>query len=252
MKGFFQVRLLTKYSRLTDTFPSADGEFYRSYIASLQRKFDTLSKEIMSPQLNFVASAPGKIEDILNKLLPKDDSSVIFDQAKSGVTDDLVGTFNELYFRLVEYYLQAEEKGTRSDEDVWITYSKPLREQRILTLLAPHTIRTENDTLDFEYAYKNGRWSLLQPISFDLMSAYNIKKKARLWLGNQMVLKNSKEELNLYLLLGKPNENIPALAKAYNQAKDILTQESVDYNRNLVEEDEAADFAKEVSGQFKH
>lgn len=251
-KQFFQVRLLTKYSRLTDAFPGSDGEFYRKYIGFLQRKFDKLSKEIMIPQFKFTDNKSLGIRELLNSVLPKDDSSIIFDHPKGGVSEDIEGVFSQLYDRLVEYYLHGDEKGTRSDEDVWSSFSKPLKEQDVLAHLRPHIVRTSNDTLEFEYAFKNGRWSLFQPVSFDLTSATYIKRKARLWLGNQMVLKHSAEILGLYLLLGKPKEADTALAKSYGEAKDILSQEEVGYKREIIEEDEATDFAKDIKSQVEH
>lgn len=250
-KRFFAVRFLTRYSRLTEAFPGVEGDFYREYIGGLERRFEKLSREINTPQANFKYELPEKISQILSSVLPTDDSSIVFDAPKVGIADDIEAVFNELYTRLVEKYLQKPKEFTRSDEDVWSLYSKPLRSKNIIARLAPHVVKTPNDNLEFDYAYKNGRWSLFQPISLDLKSADSIKKKARLWLGNQMVLKQSEDVVGLYLLLGKPSQDDPILTKAYENAKEILLQEQVEYTRKLVEEDQIEGFTEEVNSLTK-
>jgi hypothetical protein len=243
---YFNARLLTKYKRISSTFPGLDGEYYRKYVTYLQTLLDNLSIKIGSPQINFKQEWPERLDELLDSILPKDDSSIYFDLPKEGLAKDLNILFEDLYSRLVERYVSDSERTTRHDEDVWNFYKRPLQEQNLLTHLQSHTITTSNDTIEFPHGWKNGKWNVLQPLSFDLSTPTYIKKKAREWLGTAIVLDNSKELSHLYLLLGKPSSQQEDLNKAYSQTKDILNVKLKNFSIQLIEEDEAQNFALDI------
>ena len=159
--AFFKVRLLPKYGRITAAFPATDGEFYRGYISSLQTKFDKMADK----QVTFEPWLPNSIEELLNGVLPPDDSSIQFGEVQGGMADDLDATFEAVYKRLVETHLPREESETRNEAEVWSIFNKLLREQHVTRYLQTAIIRTDKQDFEFEHAWKNGHWKALEPLS---------------------------------------------------------------------------------------
>lgn len=248
---FFRVRLLNKYQRITCAFPSADGEHYRKYITALQTKFDNLTDEVNSKQLSLQPWLPNLVDELLSKVLPPDDSSIQFGPIQGGMTLDLDQVFSDLYYRLVELYVPAEERLSRTEHEIWNLFSKPLRGHSVVGFLHPTVIRTEKDDIELDHAWKNGRWKALQPLSFDLQHASTISKKARTWLGTNVILNESNEVAKVYYLLGQPRRDDPSLMKAYVKAKDLLATGEYAKKIEIVEEDEAEDFARSISPQIQ-
>jgi hypothetical protein len=249
--AFFQVRLLQKYGRITNAFPMADGEFYRRYISSLQTKFDKLVEKVNSKQTTFESWPPDHIEELLNQVLPVDDSSIQFGEVQGGMTDDLEVTFEEVYRRLIETHLPQEENESRSDMEIWGVFSKVLREQKVIRYLRSTVIRADSQDIEFDYAWKNGRWKALQPLSFDLLHPGSINKKAWQYFGMDVLLQKSKELNKLYYLLGKPRRDDSAVLRAYNKAKDLLGKGDHAKKIQLIEEDEAEDFARDIAPKIE-
>ncbi len=249
--AFFKVRLLQKYRRITNAFPEADGEFYRRYIASLQSKFNALADKVNSKQSTFEPWPPSRVEELLIQVLPPDDSSIQFGEAQGGMTKDLDTTFEDIYKRLIEAHLPHEEHESRNEAEVWSVFREPLQKRNIIRLLAPHVIHTKKQDFEFEHAWKNGHWSALQPLSFDLIHPKNIKNKALQYFGANVVLNDSKEVNALYYLLGAPSRDDKAVLKEYGKAKDLLGTGEYAKKIKLIEEDEAEDFAREIASKIE-
>jgi hypothetical protein len=249
--AFFKVRLLQKYRRITNAFPEADGEFYRRYIASLQSKFDALAEKVNSKQSTFEPWPPSRVEELLVQVLPPDDSSIQFGEAQGGMTKDLEATFEDIYRRLIEAHLPHEEKESRNEAEVWNVFREPLRKQNVIRLLSPHVIHIKKQEFEFDYAWKNGHWSALQPLSFDLVQPKSIRNKAFQYFGANVVLHDSKTINTLYYLLGAPRRDDTPVLKEYAKAKDLLGAREHANMIKLIEEDEADDFAREIAPKIE-
>ena len=125
---YFRAQLLNKYGRITDTFPGADGEYFRRYINNFQRILYGLSNKINSNQIDMFPKQVDKIENLLASVLPPDDASIRFSEPHEGLVEDLDVVFDELYIRLVEQYLKVPERESRTDDEVWQAYQNPLKE----------------------------------------------------------------------------------------------------------------------------
>ncbi len=248
-ENYFRVRLLHKYARITNTFPNADGEHYRRYINSLQRKFDNLVDQVTSEQMDFYLSM--NLDGLLSTVLTPDDSAVQFGPLQGGMTGDLDDVFNDLYYRLVEAYTPTDERVSRSEQEIWSLYSKSLQTHSVVSLLRSTTIQTPNSSIELDHAWKNGKWKALQPLSFDLLHRTSIDRKARLWLGTNVILQRSEEIAKVYYLLGEPRRDDKDLKKAYNDAKDLLGTGDYADKVEIIEENEAEDFAREISSKIK-
>lgn len=253
--NYFRTLITTRYQRLTDTFYNADGEAYRAYIIKLQRRFDALSKDIENQQLKLFDNKDFNIINLLRKYLRKD-SSFQYSNPANGITlaseNALQTTFDHLYNDYVEKYITKTGKTSRTEEEVWRGVYRPKIEKinsEIIHQLQPKEIHTEKDNLVFDYAWKNGKYHLLEPISFDLATPHTIINKAHRNLGRNVLLNSSREIASLYLLLGKPINKEESVFRSYERAKDIIQPNGFDYKYNIsiIEEDEAEDFATYIS-----
>ncbi len=246
LRPYLKVRLLTKHARITNTFPSADGDYYRRYIASLQTKFDFLAESVNSKQISFESWPPNNLDDLLTRVLPPDDSAIQFGPLHGGMAGNLDKVFDDLYYRLIETYIPADERLSRSEQEIWSLFSRPLHAQHVTNLLSSTIIRAEKDDVELAHAWKNGRWKALQPISFDLQHAGSIQRKAHQWLGTSVILDESSEVARVYYLLGKPRRDEASVQKAYRKAKDLLGTSKYASKIEVIEEDAAEDFAATI------
>ena len=97
--------------------------------------------------------------------------------------------------------------------------------------------------LDFEHAFKNERWHVLQPVSLDYARPESLQEKAMRCLGQASVLEGNPELGRLYLLLGAPLQ--PSHREAYEKAKRLLHKMPVEHE--VVEEDQAEEFARRIA-----
>jgi len=248
--AYFKAKLLTKYHRITSTFPETNGDLYKSYIGHLQTRIDQLGDKINSKQSTFDPWLPQRIDELLSKVLPVDDSSIQFGPVHGGTTSDPESTFESLFQRLVEFYLPQEEKVSRSEADIWSLFSKHLKTHNVVSRLRPTVIHTAVEEIEFEHAWKNGRWKALQPVSFDLMHSGSIKNKAFQYLGTNVSLEECRDFGKIYYLLGGPRRDDPSLKQAYSKAKDLLGLGKHASKVELIEEDAAEDFANSVSPEI--
>jgi hypothetical protein len=135
--------------------------------------------------------------------------------------------------------------------EIWSTFSKALREQKVIRYLRSTTIHADSQDIDFDYAWKNGHWNALEPLSFDLIHPGSINKKAWQYFGMDVILQESKELSILYYLLGKPHREDNAVLRAYAKAKDLLGTGQHAKKIKLIEEDEAEDFAREIAPKIE-
>ncbi|MCL4506676.1 MAG: DUF3037 domain-containing protein [Chloroflexi bacterium] len=243
---YFKVRILTRYQRITSTFPTADGESYRRYAYHLQADFDEVARDIARGQISFLEELPNDISIILKGVLIPDDSEIRFTPPYIGSATNLDVMFEYLYERLVERYIDHQNTGSRSDDDVWQVYKLPLHNASVLARLQPISIPTPYETFEFQHAVRNGVWNLLQPISFDVANPGTISNKAKTWFGAVQILKEASVPHKLFMLLGKPHRDDRALMQAYGRAVNLFQSKSQQLDLRIVEEESAADFAREI------
>ena len=177
-----------KYARLSNLFIDVDGVQFRSLMNFLEVRVDEVRRKFET-ELPFEGK-PKDVLDIANQILPKDDTSFQFSASGSGLTNDPAKTLEELFNRYVDRYTQKREAVTRDDQEVWKTFKRPLEQKRVIKYLRPHQIVANDYDYEFEHAWRNGQWHVLEPISFDLESPASIKDKAARWLGRTMALQS--------------------------------------------------------------
>lgn len=203
-RQFLQFRFLDKASRVSGFFPNANIRFITSTLTFLQGQFYSLSKRLYQ-ELELDKGAD--LESLTRSILPKDDSSLMFSEVKRGRDVNIELACDDLYDRIVvRNVADTEEMDLRYDREVWSKIYKGYFEKyHITSKLQPHTVKTVNDSLQFERAWKNGKWNCFETVSFNLTRKDAVKNKVYKWVGKLDELKTSDEPVNLYLLSVLPN-----------------------------------------------
>lgn len=234
---FLGGRFRTTYGRLAKVFPGMNGQGFKTLMRRIQAEVDQVGSRLNS-EFDFVGFK--SIMEIAHQVLPPDDSALQWSTPGSGVTANPEGELESLFERLVMRYDDKIRHETRSDDDVWREYKRGLETRNVLQFLDRKKFSVSDDEVEFSYAWQNGIWHCLEPISFDMVHAERIREKAHKWLGHLMSVKDAPETFKIYFLLGEPTE--PSLREAVENAVKIL--EKVPVEREIVRESRSAEFCR--------
>lgn len=243
-----QPLILTKarktFGRIKNIFPDLDSDAYKRAIEAIERGMKSVERSLKSEGLFKGEKTAG---DYARIALPLDDSSLQWSPVGAGLTSDPQKTFDQLYHRFITRYDRPSQRR-RSDEDVWRPVEAKLKEQGVQVSLESKRVHGSTDTVDFRHAWKNGRWHVYEPLSFDLSDADNIKDKARRWLGHLSAVKvGATEDVQVHFLVGRPQS--ASLVPAYKNAVEILRQ--VPFDNRVFEEDQIDDFVHEIEDEVR-
>jgi hypothetical protein len=235
-----------RYERLSKTFAGFDGEHYRRTLRQFEAATDRIRQSwegglFGPPQLPADAGAVG------SQIWPDQDLSFRLGPVLAGLTDDPEVTLHSLFERMVGSQYVHGRPETRSDDDIWAVYHPVLARERVASVLRPRKFATPEFELEFQHAFRNDHWHVLQPVSMDHARAEYLQHKAAVWLGNATALRDNRELDRLYLLLGPPR--LEAHRTAYIKAKNLLHKMPIPHD--LVEEQEADAFARELAGYMQ-
>lgn len=170
-------------------------------------------------------------EEVINfNFLVPDSSSLFFSKPKSGIIPQSAQQLKDYYFQLYFKRYLGKEEAERTTE--------PAIKGKLATLIkekiaAPEkVIQSEVEvagrffTEKFSYGWRNGKFNLVTPVSFDLSDKDYIKRKSQQWIG---VLANLEETINskgynLDLIIARPKNH--SLFAAYDNALAILDEYS--------------------------
>lgn len=221
----------TTYARLSSVFPGLNAEHFKSLMRHIEAQFEEYGQRLAT-QLPF--DSPQTIGQIAEGVLPHDDSSLQWSPVGSGVAKDVSRALEELYERMVTKYDDKPTSPVRSDEEVWRHFKHDLEARRVLQHFQPKRIAVQDDEIEFQYSWKNGKWHCLEPISFDLAGAESIRDKAHRWLGQLASVQGAREDFKVYLLVGAPREQKlrPAFDRAISILKKIPTDKEIILERD--------------------
>lgn len=239
------MRVRKTFGRIKNLFPNLDGAAYKHAIEAIHRGMKEVERTLKSRDLSNGKEAA---LDFAKRALPLDDSSLQWSPVGAGLTGDPQKSFDHLYRRFVTRYDRTPQRP-KTDDDVWRLVSNKLKERDLNIQLEPKRIEGITDSVEFRYAWKNGRWNVYEPLSFDLAAAVHIRNKARRWLGHLAAVKDdTNEDVQLHFIVARPQSE--SLTDAYENALAILHR--VPFENNVFEENQIDDVVhrmeKEVSG----
>ncbi|MDX8445349.1 DUF3037 domain-containing protein [Mesorhizobium captivum] len=236
--GFLGAVMRHSYGRISKMFPTLDGATLRHDLASIERAFHKLAKSNVSGDMVDQPNA----STYAHRVVGKDDSALIWSEMGSGMTSDAAKTLENLNSRFVLRYDEVTS-ARRSDADIWRPFRDLLLERRIGDIFQRKTITGVHDAVDFDHAWKNGKWHCFQPLSFDLTTPEGIQEKAARWVGHMVGLKQAEEEFQPYFIVGEPSD--AALATAYERAIDFIR--AAPLNPEIIPEKEMDDLANDLA-----
>jgi hypothetical protein len=235
----------TTFGRLSKTFPGMDGEVFKGLMRHIQSRFeeqgDALKTELP------LAGLPESVMQIAHGVLPADDSTLQWAPLGSGVAEDLPRTLESIFNRMVTRYDERPQQERRSDDEVWRGFRRSLENRHVLKHLQSKRISVQDDEVEFQYAWKNGVWHCLEPVSLDLSSAESIRDKAHRLLGQVTSVRQAKDPFKVYLLLGEPQQE--GLRAAFEKAVSILSKLPVDHE--VVREERADEFTERFAREIE-
>lgn len=237
----------SRYGRVSRFFGEGrvSGQHLRDILRWLQDRIDELGSRIRG-ELD-LGQKPLTLSEALASVLPLDDSSLQWSHEMGGITSNAERTLEELYARFVEKYERPAVRRGRDDAEVWRSFKAAFQTERVLAYLKPHLIRGRDYEYNFDYALRNGRWNVYEPISMDLIDAETIVEKAVRWLGRAQGLSDADEDFTLFALLGPPSDE--RLRSAYMRARNIMKKMTI--RHEFVEERDATELARVLRQEIR-
>lgn len=239
--GFLGAAIRKAYGRVSRLFPSVDGTTLRHDLAGIERTFQKLARTNVRDDL----ISQRNVASYALQVVGRDDSALVWSDVGSGITTDPAKTLEDLHVRFVTQY-DEPSLDRRSDSDVWKPFRDLLIERQIADILQQKTITADHDQVEFDHAWKNGKWHVLQPLSFDLLTADGIQEKAARWVGHMVGLASAHEEFQPYFIVGQPTD--ARLRSAYHRAIEFIG--SAPLKPKVVTEDALGAFADEVAADI--
>ena len=236
---FAGVRLRDRPGRLVQMFSDFDKEHYRRVVSHLGDRLQTLCDRVVGLPY---AQNQRDARAVAISVLREDDSAFQWSPMGSGVSSDLGQTLDRTYERLVVHHEATPPRASRSDEDVWRSFRKSLEQKGRLPALRKKRVSTAHDEIEFQHAWKNGKWHCLEPLSFDLQKPKAIQHKAHTCLGGLTSICEAADDLRVYFLVGKPRRD--GLQAAYERALRILSKAPVEHR--IVAEGQEAQFVESI------
>ena len=232
----------TTYGRLNKVFPGVNAEHFKALMRHIQNSFEERGERLSS---ELQLTSPSGVIEIAQSVLPKDDSSLQWSPSGSGRTDDPAQALEKLFNRMVMRYEDKQTSSNRTDDDVWRHFKKDLEGQRILQYFQPKTISVQDDEIEFQHSWKNGKWHCLEPISFDMATADSIRDKAHRWMGQLASVQGAADAFKVYLLVGAPQQE--SLQPAFLRAMSMLQR--IPGEKEIVLEKDAPGLAARIAGE---
>ena len=193
---FLQCKVITRFGRISNFFNDLNGQSLLSTLKQIEKEVCRTSKQLT--ELFFDCSS---LEEITNSILPKDNSALEFSELRFGIDIDFKSAVSDLFNNMVDKYSTDFEKDPHDDLFAWRrVYKQYFDKYGITGKLKSHTVKTENDDIEFTRAWKNGVWNCYQPLSFDLKRKDSIKNKVYKWSGIINAIEQSNQQMHLYFL----------------------------------------------------
>lgn len=170
---------------------------------------------------------PGRLDEIARRLIRDPGLSYQASPARYGLAENVEAEAQSLFARFLGLpRLDADAPAVaprrhRGDARVWQSFEKIARQREALRdSLHRVTIRSGGMQLSFEHAAKNGKYHVVQPVSFDFASAEEVADKAARCVGLSIAVEQSPEVAQLLLFVGEPADD--ALQDDFRSALEFM------------------------------
>jgi hypothetical protein len=233
--------------RLKAVYPQVPEQLLKNYFQGFNRKAELLNRK---PELFSDYNIENDPVGFINsEFLIADDSALQFSKTRTAVQfspspEDVINQLYQLHLGL--YEAEEEPKGQHNEAYLALQYKKLIREQNPelfsrKLIHENHVIEKLGNHYQFDYAWQNGTFNLVKPVSFDLLKPESIVNKATRYFGEFTLLDEEAEAqgLRFDVLLAKPRQR--QLFKSYDNALRLLEKPR---HVKLVEEAKLADYSQ--------
>jgi hypothetical protein len=235
--------------RITQFFPGVKSSHLRRTLGALKTATKQSKKLFQQSLIESEEDGSGpdyeckRVMQFARGILIEDDSALQWSEPFTGVTTAPAETLKRLYDRLVVRYDIKKGHQQRSDDQVWRVFSKELEARDLMERLQEHVVESKLERVPFKHALKNGKWHLLEPVSFDLLSPESITDKAKRILGQMTLLSHAGSDLKLHFLVGEPSD--ASVRDAYETAMNILGE--VPISKKIYSDSKVDEFVAEIN-----
>jgi hypothetical protein len=245
-QSWIECRIEHRYARLSATFRDFNGHQYRALTRRTVGAIESL-KVRWRDSLAAIEAMPKTVEGVFHLLFPDPGLSFQRGEMQAGLARDLELAIADIFDRMVASQHPDGPEARRTDAQVWSTVQTKLEHLGVLEALQPKKFSSSSFNIEFDYAWKNAEWHVIQPLSMDYRQNDSLQRTATLWLGNATALKEQEELGELAIVLGPPQSS--AQRAAYSRAKDLLHKMPITHR--LIEEDEVEDFTNELAATIR-
>lgn len=229
-----------------DLFTSDETQNFRALMRVISKHANKIEQSLKKNLLNCATPLDQKLLD----LIPKDDSALQWSSISSGLTKDLEATYNRLYARYCGKYDHTPRKTRVTDSDALRNLHNKLVDKKLDDYFIPKDINGSIENVQFPFAWKNGIWHCLEPISFDLANNQSIRDKAHRHVGEISSIRDSNEKFAVYFVATPPKSSNPELTSAFDKALELLYAAPHD-NIDVVTASDADSLLDEFAAQIR-
>lgn len=233
-----------RYARLSRFFGGFESGDYLNLVSRLRTRFRQLADNYADADGFLPMEAREEsAREVALRVVPHDSAALQWSMSGGGLTEDPEAELADLFQRHIARHDEEERKSGRNADEVYRqVYRKAFQTPVVRRNLREHHVEAPLAEHTFPQAWQNGRWNVYETLSFDLMDTEWIWSKAHRWESMTRYLKEA-EDLSITYLLGSPQGRNE---KAYGTAKLLLEKA----NAQLVEENEAEEFARDLERQI--
>ena len=247
--GEVGVQFCRRYSRLSDAFAGFDGEMHRTAMNRMKAALHAIARPMAEGLFQLEERERfSDAEALLRAVWPDQGLAYWGGPALYGVTEDLGAELTRLYDRFVGSQGNSPEQQARRDEEaVWDDFARALTARGVRRdVWTPKAFGPAQ--VEFEHAYKNGKWHVVEPVSLDYLNPGQIKERAILTFGKVAAVSREDELGSVTVLVGKPQRI--ETEQRYHEAMRLLTDLQSGIAR-IVEEDHLGHFAGQVEADLR-
>ncbi|HBL76346.1 MAG: hypothetical protein A2W90_08405 [Bacteroidetes bacterium GWF2_42_66] len=240
------------FSRLKGFFKSFKEAKIKAYLNQIEKNIKLINKRDSLFFTDF-NNDEGLYTLIDQEILKSDDSALQFSSFFKSLsyTTDKIKIINDLYNQFFEDYITKPVSSHITEDAIRKTFIKQIKSKSpelINKFQVDYIIKTENNEFQFDFAWQNGSFNLVKPVSFDLQETKKIQEKSILLYGNLSLLSDI-AIINNYrfdLLVAKPQNK--SIFSSFDRALKTIEKASV--KKSIILQSEIESYAQNAFNYF--
>lgn len=245
--GEVGVAMSSRYGRLSEAFAGFEGELYKTVTRRFETALENLGRH--TSEGLFQIEERQKYTDagaLVRAAWPDQGLAYLAGPVLFGITDDFERELRDLFDRFVLSQQDPRDVSGRLDDTMlWSHVRRVLSPRGITAVLKPKSLGPSD--VEFDYAYKNHKWHVIEPVSFDYLNGSDIKQRALLTVGKAAAVRDVEDLGSFTVVVGRPRR-IQA-EKPFKDAMRLLRHTGLP--GRIVDEDDLESFAATLEAEMR-